>query len=542
MTSSTTAVPSASGTRATRRDWIGLAVLTLPVLIVSMDVSVLFFAVPFISRDLEPTATQQLWIFDVYGFVLAGLLLTMGSIGDRIGRRRLLLIGAAAFGAASLLAAYAPTAEALILARALMGVGGATLMPSTLALLRNMFHDAKQRGTAIGAWSAAMTGGVAVGPVLSGLLLTHFWWGSVFLVNLPVMVLLLILAPVLVPEFRAPRSGRFDVLSSVLSLGAVLPTIYGIKELAVHGLEPVPVLCVLAGVGIGVLFVLRQRRPDPMLDTELFRRRAFSQSIATNTVAAFAMTGFAIFSTQYLQSVLGMSPLRAALWSLAPAVLVGAAAPLSTTVARTVDRAALVTAGLLLGAAGLVAMLAVGADSSLVPILVAASMLAIGLVVVMTLMTEVVVGVVPPERAGSATATSETAQEFGGAFGMAMLGSIGAAIYSRHLTDALPAGLDPLAAHQATQTLGGATFVAGGLPAAEGGRLLELARQSFVAGLHGAALSAAVVLVAAAVVTVVFRRRFGPLELTEARTAADAGDELTNGSATAAVGASSAEG
>lgn len=501
---------------AGRRQWIGLAVLALPVLIVSMDVSVLFFAVPFISRDLEPSAAQQLWIFDIYGFVLAGLLLTMGSVGDRIGRRKLLLIGAAAFAAASVLAAYSPTAETLILARGLLGIGGATLMPSTLALLRNMFSDVKQRGTAIGIWSAAMMGGIAVGPVLSGVLLTHFWWGSVFLVNLPVMALLLILGPVLVPEFRAPQVGRFDLVSSFLSLGAVLPAMYGIKELALHGIEAVPVLSLVAGLGIGALFVLRQRRPNPMLDVELFRQRAFSQSIATNTLASFAMTGFALFTTGYLQSVLGMSPLRAALWSMLPAIVVGAAAPLSTTLARTIDRAVLVIAGLVVGAGGLVGMLAVDVGSPLVAVLVAATVLAIGLVSVMTLMTEMVVGVVPPERAGSATATSETAQEFGGALGMAILGSVGAAVYSHRLAVAMPAGIDAAAAHTATQTLGGATFVAKGLGGIAGQDLLRLARESFVNGSHVAAVTAAVVLLAAAVATAVLRRRCGRLEPTEA--------------------------
>ena len=192
--------------RAGRREWIALAVLILPILIASMDVSVLFFAVPFIAQDLQPTATQQLWIFDVYGFVLAGLLLTMGSLGDRIGRRRLLLIGAVAFSAASLLAAYAQSAEMLIAARAVLGVAGATLMPSTLALIRNLFHDETDRTKAVAIWSAALTGGVALGPIISGVLLEHYWWGSVFLINIPAMLLLLVTAPFLLPESKGTRS------------------------------------------------------------------------------------------------------------------------------------------------------------------------------------------------------------------------------------------------------------------------------------------------------------------------------------------------
>src|SRR5215470_9060410 len=267
--------------RAGRKEWTGLGVLMLPLLLVSMDVSVLYFAVPFIARDLEPTSTQQLWIFDVYGCVLAGLLITMGSLGDRIGRRRLLLIGAAAFSLASLGAAYSQTAEQLIAARAVQGIAGATLMPSTLALIRNMFHDEKQRRTAIAVWTGATMSGIALGPVLSGVLLDHFWWGSVFLINVPFMVLLVLLAPVLVPEFRAPQAGRFDLVSSVLSLGAVLPVIYGIKEIAADGLSLERVLWIVAGVAVGAMFIARQARiPAPMIDLKLFRSRGFTGAVA----------------------------------------------------------------------------------------------------------------------------------------------------------------------------------------------------------------------------------------------------------------------
>ncbi|CCH17441.1 MFS transporter [Micromonospora lupini] len=333
-----TSVPTTPAPRAGRREWIGFAVLMLPLLLVSMDVSVLYFAVPFISEELRPSATQQLWIFDIYGFVLAGLLITMGALGDRIGRRRLLLLGATAFGAASLLAAYADSAATLIAARAVLGVGGATLMPSTLALVRNMFHDAKQRGTAIGIWTATLTGGIAIGPVLSGVLLEHFWWGSIFLINIPAMLLLLLLAPVLVPEFRNPVRGRFDLLSAALSLGALLPVIYGIKEMARDGVSPARVLAVVAGLLVGALFLYRQRtRAYPMVDLALFRRHGFAGSLAVNLLAMFALVGFAIFTTQHLQLVLGLSPLRAALWSLVPSLAVGGVAPAAAALAQRVE-------------------------------------------------------------------------------------------------------------------------------------------------------------------------------------------------------------
>lgn len=313
---------------AGRREWTAFTVLLLPLLLVSMDVSVLYFAIPAITRELDPSATQQLWIFDSYAFALSGLLITMGSLGDRIGRRKLLLAGAAAFGLASVAAAYASSAEMLIAARVLLGIGGATLMPSTLALVRNLFQDERQRGKAIALWSGAMTGGVALGSVMSGVMLNHFWWGSVFLINVPAMLLLLVLVPVLVPEFKDPAPGRFDLLSVPLSMAAVLPVVYGLKEIAAEGFGPLHAGCLAAGLAFGWLFARRQRtRGDAMVSRTLFRGRGFGAGIGLNTVAAFAMMGSAYFTTQYLQSVLGMDTLEAALWSLAPSLLIGAAAP-----------------------------------------------------------------------------------------------------------------------------------------------------------------------------------------------------------------------
>jgi MFS transporter, DHA2 family, multidrug resistance protein len=492
-----------------------------------MDVSVLYFAVPFIARDLAPTSTQQLWIFDIYGFVLAGLLITMGSLGDRIGRRRLLLIGAAAFGLTSVAAAYAPSAESLIAARALLGIGGATLMPSTLALIRNMFHDERQRGTAVAIWTAGLTFGVSLGPILSGFLLEHFWWGSVFLINTPTMVLLLVLAPVLVPEFRSRRAGRFDWVSSLLSLAAVLPVIYGIKEIAANGADAPRIGFIIAGLGVGGMFVRRQQtRPDPMIDLTLFRRRTFSGPVALNLVAMFAMAGFAIFTTQYLQSVLGRSPLEAALWSLVPSVGVGAAAPVAANLAKAgIDRAYLVGAGFLLALGGFLGMTQVHADSGIWVVLTAAGFMAAGLVVVMSLVTDMVMGTVAPERAGTASALLETGSEFGGALGMAILGSIGTAVYRDQIAGTLPAGLPAGARDAAGETLSGATVVAGHLPGGTGTAVLGAARDAFTSGMHGAALAAvAVTAVGAAVALLTLRRRTpdpSPSSVTEPAVPAD---------------------
>ena len=493
--------------RAGRKEWTGLAVLLLPLLLVSMDVSVLYFAVPFIARDLEPTSTQQLWIFDIYGFVLAGLLITMGSLGDRIGRRRLLLIGAVTFSLASLGAAYAQTAGQLIAARAVLGIAGATLMPSTLALIRNMFHDEKQRRTAVAIWTGGTMSGIALGPVISGVLLNHFWWGSVFLINIPFMILLLILGPVLVPEFRAPQAGRFDLISSVLSLGAVLPVIYGIKEIAAGGLTLARALWIVAGLAVGAAFVVRQARsPAPMIDLTLFRSRGFTGSVAMNLVAMFALVGFAIFATQYLQSVLGMSPLTAALWSLVPMAGTATAAPLAQMLAGRIDRAYLAAGGFLVAAAGFAGLTQLRPHSPIVFLLICAAIYAGGIVAVMTVGNELILGAVPPERAGAAAAVVETATEFGAALGIAVLGSVGVAAYRSQLAASAPAGIPPADLAVARDTLGGALTVAGQLPGRLGTGLLEAARTAFTHGLNSAALGAAIVMVLASVASAVFFR------------------------------------
>ncbi|GAA2677571.1 MFS transporter [Streptomyces lunalinharesii] len=506
FTAYTRRAPGAPAPTAGRREWTALAVLLLPCLLVSMDVSVLYFAVPFLTAQLEPSAVQQLWILDVYGFVLAGLLITMGALGDRIGRRRLLLGGAVLFGLASCLAAYATSPGTLIAARALLGVGGATLMPSTLALIRNLFRDDRQRGKAIAIWSAATAGGIAVGPVLSGLLLEHFWWGSVFLVNAPAMVLL-VCGPLLLPEFTNPALGRFDLLGSALSLAAMLPAVYGIKELARSGPAPLPVAALVVGLLAGAAFVVRQRTArHPMLDLELFRHRGFSGSVLMNLLAMFAVVGCAVFLTQYLQTVRGMSPLRAALWNLVPTLAIGGVAPLAAALARRLDRAHVIAAGFALAAVGFLALAWLEPSSPLWFPLVGAAVYAAGLVVVMSLGNELALGAAPPERAGSASAVLESGTELGGALGMAFLGTIGSALYRHDVRGALPAGLPARAADAAHETLAWAVAVAGRLPGRAGHALLTAARDAFTHGMHAAVLCAAGVMVAAAVLAPVLLR------------------------------------
>ncbi|MGW1037053.1 MFS transporter [Streptomyces antibioticus] len=500
MTNSTCTDGTSTGPRAGRREWTALGVLMLPLLLVSMDLSVLYFAIPAISADLEPSGTQQLWIFDIYAFVLAGLLMTMGSLGDRVGRRRLLLVGALAFGAASLAAAYANSAETLIAARAVLGIGGATLMPSTMALVRTMFTDPAQRAKAIGLWSGVMTAGIALGSVLSGVLVHYFWWGSVFLVNLPAMALLLVLGPILLPESRDPAPGRFDRPSVPLSMAAVLPVIWGLKEITAEGWHSAYVVSITVGLLFGALFVHRQRTAaNPMISPALFRAPGFAPAVVLNLVSAFAMVGSAFFTTQYLQSVLDKSALEAALWALLPSVPIGMAAPLATSlVQKGVARAHVVTAGFAIAAAGY-ALLALAGTDSMWLVLAACGVLASGIVMVISQMTDLALGTVPAERAGSASSLLETGTEFGGALGMAVLGSIGTAIYRHEMPAAAPA--------PARETLGGALAVAHELPGRAGDALAAAAREAFTTGMRGAALAGALVLVLAAVAAASLRRR-----------------------------------
>lgn len=526
---------------AGRREWTALGVLLLPCLLVSMDVSVLYFAVPFLTAELEPSSVQQLWILDVYGFVLAGLLITMGALGDRIGRRKLLLSGALLFGLASAAAAYAQSAEMLIAARALLGIGGATLMPSTLALIRNLFHDAKQRGKAIAIWSTAVTGGIAVGPVLSGALLEHFWWGSVFLLNAPAMVLLLVCGPLLLPEFKNPAAGRFDLPGSLLSLLAMLPVVYGVKEIARDGLALLPVLALVAGLAAAAAFVHRQRTArHPMLDLELFRNRGFSVSVLMNLLAMFAIVGCAVFFTQYLQTVRGMSPMEAALWNLLPTLAVGGMAPAAAALAQRTDRAHVIALGCAIAAGGFVWLSWLEPGSALWFVLTASAVYASGLVVVVSLGNELALGVAPPERAGSASAVLESGTELGGALGMAILGSIGSAIYRDDIGGALPAGLPADAADAARETLAGAAAVAGALPGRTGESLLTAARTAFTHGLQTAVLVAAGVMVCAAVLALTLLRGLRGVQAEGVEGESDV--PVVDGAARGAVAAAGAEG
>jgi DHA2 family multidrug resistance protein-like MFS transporter len=483
--------------RAGRREWIGLAVIALPSMLYSMDLTVLYLAVPSLSSDLQPTSSQLLWITDIYGFLIAGLLITMGTLGDRIGRRRLLLIGAAGFGAASVLAAFSTSAEMLIASRAILGVAAATLAPSTLSLVRNMFHDARQRTVAIGLWVTSYSVGAAIGPLVGGVLLEHFWWGSVFLIAVPVMVLLLVVGPRLLPEYRAPNPGRFDFVSAGLSLVSVLAVIYGVKNLAEDGLGTGPALSIWVGVLVGIVFVRRQRTArDPMLDLDLFRVPAFSAALAANALALFAVFGMDLFIAQYLQLVRGMGPLEAGLWTLPAAAGFIVGSNIVPVVAARMRTGHVVAAGAAVAAVGLAMLAQAGIGSGLGLLTAGSFVMGLGAAFVVTLSTDLVVGYAPPERAGMASGMSETGAELGGALGIALLGSLGTAVYRSEVGGSVTEGAPAEAAESARDSLGGALDAADSLSAS----VIDTAVQAFASGMRLAAVASAVLMVAMAAI------------------------------------------
>ncbi|RUQ07091.1 MFS transporter [Curtobacterium sp. HSID17257] len=491
--------------RATPREWAALGVLTLAVVLLAIDGTVLALAVPALTADLAPTATQVLWIGDVYSFALAGLLVTMGNVADRIGRKRLLLIGSVAFGIASAGAAFAPSPEALIAARALLGVAGATLMPSTLSLVRGIFRDPRQRTRAIAVWSAGATGGAAAGPLVGGALLEHFWWGSVFLINIPVIVVIVVAGAVLLPESKGGGRTPIDLLSAVLSVAAIVPVVYAVKHLVGHGADwTVPVAAVV-GIGAGWWFVRRQRRlTTPLIDLQLFRIPAFSGAVVANSLSVFALTGLLFFFSQYLQLVRGFSPLLAGAAELPATVASIAVIAVIGLLTRRVGPGRSIGLGLAVAAVAAVGMAGLAFAEGLptyVGIAIALAVVGLGVGVSMTLATDAVVAAAPRERAGAASAISETGYELGVAMGIAVLGSLQTAFYRANLDAGAP---DPV-----RESLAGAAQVLD--PSSP---TFAQAQHAFTGGMQLASVCAAVLLAVASVVAlrVIPNRQDGPRE------------------------------
>ncbi|MFG3476264.1 MFS transporter [Streptomyces sp. NPDC047980] len=498
MTSST--VQRTSGTDETLYRpgrWLALAVLVLAVLLVAVDATVLGLATPFLSEDLKPTGTQLLWIGDVYSFVIAGLLVSMGSLGDRIGRKKLLLTGAVAFGAVSVLNAYATTPETMILARALLGVAGATLMPSTLALIRNIFHDPRERSIAIGVWGAMASAGAAVGPVVGGFLLEHFWWGSVFLINLPVMAVLVLVGIRLLPESKNPVAGPWDLISVALSLIGVVGVVYAIKETASHGVGWESAAAALIGAAALYGFVRRQLTlPSPLLDMRLFRHRGFSGAVLADLLTILGLSGLVFFLSQFLQLVQERPPLEAGLAELPAAIGAVATGLVAGRFARRFSVRSVVAGGLAAVGAALAVLTVIGSSTGY-PLLGAALLVVgVGAGFSFTVTADVILSSVPKEQAGSASAVSETAYELGAALGIALLGSIVTGVYRDFGT---PAGVPADVASAARESLGGAVEAAAALPAHQQAELVGAAQEAFVEGLRLASGVGAAVLLATAV-------------------------------------------
>ena len=480
------------------RAWAALAVLTLAVTLLAIDSTVLALAIPSLSTDLSPTASQLLWIGDIYSFTLAGLLVTMGNVADRIGRRRLLLIGTLGFGVASIMAAFAPSAGALIAVRALLGVGGATIMPSTLSLIRNIFLDARHRATAIAIWSAGSSGGTALGPLVGGVLLEHFWWGSVFLINVPVMAAVIVTGLWLLPESKNEQGAPVDLASAVLSVLAIVPITYAVKSFAHDGLTVVAIAALAGGLAAGWLFIRRQRTlATPLIDVELFRRPAFTWAIAATVLAIFALAGLLYFFSQYLQLVRGYSTLRAGLTevpaSLASIVVVAVVA----TVVRRLGNGRALGSGLLVAAVGLVVVALGESYGGIVVICVGLLVIGAGIGLAFTVSTGAVLGAVPADRAGAASAISETGLELGVALGIAVLGTIQDVGY-RLLLGQAPSGLPRRVADAAEQSL---ATLAGVVDLGDPGQaeLMVQAREAFTRAMQATAVTAAGILLFAGV-------------------------------------------
>ncbi|MDF5757374.1 MFS transporter [Spongiactinospora sp. TRM90649] len=498
-------MPETATRLAGTREWAGLGLLGLPTVLLGLDVTVLYLVLPTMAEALDPSATQTLWIMDAYGFLVAGFLITMGTLGDRIGRRRLLVVGMAAFAAVSVFAAFAPSAELLILARALLGVAGATLMPSTLSLISNMFADVRQRAVAIGVWATMFALGMALGPVVGGAVVDTFWWGAAFLLAVPIAVVVLAGARTLLPEYADPQAGRLDLASVALSLAAILPVIYAIKHAAAYGLDLGTLILAALGTVAGVIFVRRQRGlASPLLDVRLFTSRTFSVALAVLLIGLVGVGGTMYLVTQYLQLVEGMTPFEAGLWMGPSALAMLAAAIGAPLIARRVRPGVVMAVTLGLSVIGY-ALLATAGTRDAVMVVAGFTLVYLGLGALAALGTDMVVGAVPAAKSGSAAAMSETVQELGIAVGVAVLGSLTTALYAARMS--APDDVSPEVEGRLTGSLSGALSLADQVPA----QVVREARLMFTSGVNTASAVAGAAIVVAAVLCLTALRHVRPL-------------------------------
>ncbi|MFD4574321.1 MFS transporter [Streptomyces sp. NPDC058417] len=486
----------AAGAGANR--WVVLVVLCVSLLLVAVDATVLHVAVPAVTEDLRPGGIELLWIVDTYPLVCASLLILFGTLGDKVGRRKVLLLGYALFGVASALAAFAGSAETLIAARALLGVGGAMIMPATLSILRQVFPDRRERALAIGIWSAVAAVGAAVGPLLGGFLLEHFWWGSVFLVNIPLMLVSLPVGRLLLPESKGAGDGPWDVVGALMAAAGLFGAVLGVKRLGAGDLSAWGLVPLVVGAALIVLFVRRQRRRrHPLVDLRMFSRPAFSTSVGCIVLAMLALVGLELIAAQYLQLVLGLSPLETGL-RLLPLTFAAMAAGLAgARLLRRVGPRRMVCGGFCLTALAVLTLTAMGGSDNPGLLLLGFVLLGFGLETTLFAAYESMLSEAPPEQAGGAAAIGETSYQLGAGIGIALLGSVMNAAYSPGLAS-VP-GVPASASASAGHSLGEAYEVAGRLGGAAGETLRRVARDCFVHGLHVTLLVSAGLLLLGAV-------------------------------------------
>ena len=490
------------------RRWHVLGVVCAALLVVVIDATVLHVAAPAISEDLEPSSVQLLWIVDVYPLVVAPLLVGFAKLADKVGRPQVMLTGCGIFAAASLIAAFAPSATVLILGRALMGIGGAMIMPQTMSIIRDVFPDRQERTRAVGIWVSVSSAGAAIGPIVGGFLVEHFWWGSVFLLNIPILLAIIVATLRWVPASRAENPAPLDPLSVVLVTAGILGLAFGGKHGARHGFaDPVALTGIVGGAALLAVFVRRQLRADvPLLDVRLFAQRAFGVAVGCIVLAMVALIGLDFFFAQYLQLVLGLSPLEASvrLIPLAAATVVGGliAAPI---LARVGTRAA-IAGGLALSGASLVPLLSLGLDDEWLVLSLSFVVLGLAIQVAAVAANDVIISAVEPDRAGDASAIEETAYELGGGLGVALLGSVVAAVYRDALDPVTGVTAQGMAG--ARESLSEAKEIAAELPATVGTALVDASRVAFLDGLHLAiAISLGLMVVATAVAAAVLQHR-----------------------------------
>jgi EmrB/QacA subfamily drug resistance transporter len=498
---------------AHRRRWATLLVLCASLMVIGIDNTILNVAIPTLAKPssaggLGASASELQWIVDSYTIVFAGLLLTSGSLGDRFGRYRGLTLGLLIFGAGSVLSAFAPSATVLIGTRALMGIGASAIMPATLSILTNVFHDPRERAKAIGVWAGVSAIGIAVGPIAGGVLLQHFWWGSVFLVNVPVVAIALIAGYLLVPDSRDPHAGKLDPLGSVLSIAGLAILLWAIIEGPSNGWGSMSVLAgfVVGGAVLAGFFLWELKCSNPMLDVHFFENPRFSAASGAITLAFLALFGTIFLLTQYTQQVLGYSTVEAGAVFLPQSIVLMIFAPLSTRWVHKFGSKAVVSSGLFILAISLALEATFSTGSSGYWVIAVTALSAFGMAHVVAPATESIMGSLPRAKAGVGSAMNDTTRQVGGAVGVALLGSILASAFRPKVQDLLHGHVPGAFLAKIEDSLGSALGIARDNPAAKpyAGRIIDAAQSSFVHGMHAAVLVAAVIAVIGGVATLVW--------------------------------------